>query len=376
MSRGSILVLCPFPEGVAAGQRLKYEQYLDDWRSLGFSVDVRPFMDPNLWSVVHKPGHLGAKAVGTLRCMLRRRHDLRTIGRYDLVYLFMWATPIGSDRAERLVRGRAKRLIYDIEDNILEQSASSSKVVNPLLRWIRGRFKAQFLVTSADHIIASSPELAERCESLNNRGAATYITSSVDTDRFLAANDYNNDDMVVIGWTGTISSLPYLDALRPVFLKLAAVRRFRLLVIGNFDYDLPGVDLEVLRWTAQEEVAQMQGIDIGVYPLPNDKWVGGKSGLKAIQYMAFGLPCVATRAGHTPDVVIDGQTGLLVESESDWLDALIRLIDDPSLRRLMGEAGRDEAVRRYSLSATAGHYRKVIDEVMQLPARMRGEIEP
>ena len=83
-------------------------------------------------------------------------------------------------------------------------------------------------------------------------------------------------------------------------------------MIGNFDYDLPGVDLEVVRWTAEREVEDLQAIDIGVYPLPIDDWVSGKSGLKAIQYMAFGMPTVATNVGTTPRIIRHGENGMLV----------------------------------------------------------------
>lgn len=364
----SILVICPYPVGVAAGQRLKYEQYIADWRSAGYAVDIVPFMSPALWAIAHQPGRLGGKIGRTLAGLARRLAHIGAASRYDLVYLFMWAAPVGGSGAERLLRRRAKRLIYDIEDHILDQPSQDHGSVNPLLRWLRGASKARYLVARADHVIASSPELARRCAEINYRGAATYITSSVDTDRFVPANDYSNDDTVVIGWTGTISSRPYLDMLRPVFTELARKRRFRLRVIGNFDYDMPGIDLEVLRWNAREEVEQMQGIDIGVYPLPDDQWVGGKSGLKAIQYMAFGIPCVATRAGHTPEVVTDEVTGLLVSDHAEWVAALVRLIDDANLRRKLGAAARSEAVRRYSLVATASAYRSVIEDVMRLPA--------
>lgn len=364
----SILVLCPFPEGCAAGQRLKYEQYLEDWRSHGYDVEVRPFMDQAMWQVVHQPGRLLSKILGTLRGLHRRRKQMKDVANFDLVYVFLWASPIGSERIERKLRQASKRLIYDIEDNILDPSAGDGQLrPNPLIRWLRGNGKARYLVKQADHVIASSPDLATRCKSLNKRHAATYISSSVNTDLFLPVNDYANDDTVVIGWTGTISSLPYLDLLRRVFQRLSDLRDFRLRVIGNCEYDLPGVNLEVLRWSARDEVAQMQGIDIGVYPLPKDSWVGGKSGLKAIQYAAFGIPCVASRVGHTPNVVADGKTGLLVDDEAGWISALTNLIDDPDLRRRLGTSAREWAVANYSVKAVADDYRKVIDDVMNKP---------
>ena len=351
--RRRILVLCPYPFDTNAGQRLKFEQYYEDWRANGFDVVISPFMDQPMWSVVFEPGHLLAKVAGTLRGYARRLRDLFRLREYDLVYTFMWVTPIGPPIFEWLVLKLSRRVVFDLEDSVLDAKTGGAQNPNPLLTLLRGAGKARLLVRGADHVITSSPELSERCRTDNARGASTYITSSVDTARFMPVNSYVNDHVPVIGWTGTFSSRPYLDLLRPVFLELAKERHFRLRVIGNFDYELPGVDLEVLRWSADEEVAQLQGLDIGVYPLPlgDEAWVSGKSGLKAIQYMAFALPCVATAVGNTPRVVRDGKTGLLVTTEAEWLHALKRLIDEPQLRRRLGANARRDVLDRYSKKA-------------------------
>jgi L-malate glycosyltransferase len=360
-----MLVLCPYPLGEAAGQRLKFEQYYDDWRALGWEVVPAPFMDQRLWRVVFERGHYLAKLAGLMKGYGRRLRDLFRIGDYDLVYSFMYVTPIGTTLFERLTRRLARKLIFDVEDNVM----SGVKRVrddhpNPLLRFARSAGKYRYLIREADHVVASSPELAKRCAELNRHGAATYISSSVDTDRFVPNNPYSNDRPATIGWTGTFSSRPYLDRIAPMLQELARRRAYKLRIIGNFDLQLPGVDLEVIQWSAEREVEDLQGIDIGIYPLPIDEWVSGKSGLKAIQYMAFGLPCVATNVGTTPLIIRDGENGLLVRTDEEWLSALERLIDDPQLRRRLGEQARRDAVSRYSTRAVAAEYRKVIDRVM------------
>jgi glycosyltransferase involved in cell wall biosynthesis len=323
-------------------------------------------MDQKMWSVVFEPGHLLAKIAGTLRGYARRFRDLFRLRQYHLVYTHMWVTPLGPPLFEWLVLRLSRSLVFDLEDSVLDGKGSGEGNPNPLLALLRGAGKARLLVREADHVIASSPELAERCRQQNRRGASTYITSSVDTDRFVPVNDYVNDRVPVIGWTGTFSSRPYLDLLRPVFLALAKERRFKLRVIGNFDYELPGVDLEVLRWSAEQEVAQLQAIDIGVYPLPlgDEAWVSGKSGLKAIQYMAFALPCVATAIGNTPRVVRHGVTGLLVRTDKEWIEALRKLIDQPDLRRRLGQNARQDVLDRYARTAVALSYRQVLDQAL------------
>ena len=359
-----MLVLCPYPQGVAAGQRLKYEQYFDDWRAAGWDITVSSFMDRPMWEVIWSEGNLVAKAMGTARGHLRRLFDMLRVWRYDLVYVFMWVTPFGTSVLERLTRAQARALIYDVEDNILiQQEAAAKKARDLIARLFKAPGKARYLIRTSDHVITSSPFLNDQCLQINAKRACTYISSSVDTERFRPAKRHSDDGPLVIGWTGTFSSKMYLDILRGVFQRLALKLPFQLMVIGNFDYELPGVDLEVVRWTAEREVEDLQMFDIGVYPLPIDDWVLGKSGLKAIQYMAFGLPCVATEVGTTPQLIRDGENGLLVRSEAEWEDALERLARDPELRQRLGKAARADAVARYSLEAIAGLYRGVIDQV-------------
>ena len=62
--------------GVAAGQRLKYEQYIEEWRRDGFEVDVSPFMDLSMWSIVYTEGNVLKKALGTLKGYFRRIFNL------------------------------------------------------------------------------------------------------------------------------------------------------------------------------------------------------------------------------------------------------------------------------------------------------------
>jgi len=366
-----MLVLCPYPLGVAAGQRLKFEQYYDDWRANGWEVVPTPFMDLELWNVLFEPGRYRAKFVGVLKGYARRIRDLLRIRSYDLVYCFMYVTPVGTSMFERLTRALARKLIYDVEDNVIAHVGRATEDhPTPLLRFVRGSGKYRYLIREADHVVTSSPALNDLCRVINRNGACTYVSSSVDAERFVPANRYSNEGRVTIGWTGTFSSRPYLDLLRPLFQQLARERDFRLLVIGNFEYELPGVDLEVVRWTAEREVEDLQRIDIGVYPLPMDDWVSGKSGLKAIQYMMMGIPCVATDVGTTPMIVGDGETGLLVRTNNDWREALNRLLNDPDLRRRLGTNARQEAVARFSSRAIAGEYRGVIDQACARPSDM------
>lgn len=359
-----ILVLCPFPVGVAAGQRLKYEQHFHDWQTAGYDIEVSSFMDDAMWRIVYKNGHYLKKAFGVLRGQLRRIRDLTRISHYDVVYVFMWVTPFGTSFFERATRRLANKLIFDIEDNVLiGQSSQFSYNPNAFVQFIKGPWKARYLIETADHVVSASPFLNKKYLEINKRRKCSYVPPSIDTDRFIPASNTAVDHTITIGWTGTFSTRIYLDLLRDVFQRLAKKHRFKLKVIGNFDYELDGVDLEVVRWTSEREVEDLQGIDIGVYPLSNDEWMLGKAGLKAIQYMAVGLPTVATNIGTTPMIITNDVNGLLVETDDEWFDALERLLNDPALRRRLGASARQCVVENYSTKVIAGRYRRILDDV-------------
>jgi L-malate glycosyltransferase len=356
-----ILIICPFPQGVAAGQRLKYEQYFQHWIDNGYNIDVSSFMDLNMWHIVYSKGNHISKILGTMRGQLRRIRDVFRVKQYDLVYVFMWVTPLGTAFFEWIFRVLSKKIIFDLEDMVLVEKSND---LNPFTKLLKSASKTKYLIKYSDHIITSAPSLNDYCLTINKRKACTYISSSVDTNNFTPTNTYSNDRKITIGWTGTFTSKIYLDLLRGAFLKLKKERDFRLIVIGNFEYDFPELDLEVIRWTKENEIADLQKIDIGVYPLPIDDWVGGKSGLKAIQYMAFGLPTVATNVGTTPRIIKHKHNGWLVESEEEWIEGLKALIDNPNLRRQLGENARQTVIERYSINAIKKNYLDILNQLV------------
>ena len=353
-----ILVICPFPQGVAAGQRLKYEQYFKNWELNNYQVEVDSFMDTELWEVVYSKGHLAKKIYGTLKGYIKRFSRLFTLREFDIVYIFMWVTPIGPSFFERLYRFISKNIIYDLEDNVL---VIKSNKLNPVMSFLRGSGKTSYLIKKSDHVITSSPFLNDQCLTINEAKSCTYISSSLDLDRYKVKNDYSNEDKVVIGWTGTFSSVTYLDSLREVFIELNERVNFRLRVIGNFEYDFPEIDLDLVYWSEKDEIKDLSGIDIGVYPLTEDDWVLGKSGLKALQYMAMGLPTVATDVGTTPKIISHMKNGWLVtNTKTDWVNALETLVKDSSLRKNLGSQARSHIEENYSTRVIENNYLKII----------------
>ena len=178
-----ILIICPFPQGVAAGQRLKYEQYLNHWRENGYEITISSFMDMPMWKIVYTPQNYVSKILGTLRGHCRRLCDIFRVGRYDLVYVFMWVTPLFDSIFERLFLARSHSLIYDFDDAIFLNGTNLKG--NIFRKYIKNNNKSKILIKHSSHIITSSPYNLEYCLNTNKYNAATYIPCSLDESRFI-----------------------------------------------------------------------------------------------------------------------------------------------------------------------------------------------
>ncbi len=355
-----ILVLCPYPENVAPTQRLKYEQYFPHFRSAGYEITVSPFMSRRMWAIVYRPGHWFEKAFWVLTGYLCRGFDLIRAPFYDGLYVSLWITPFGTSLWERLFALANRRMIYDIDDLVFLGKASAA---NRVTAFLKGKEKYHFLMRAARHVITCTPYLDAYVRRFNSR--TTDISSTIRTNDYLPVNSYSNDRPLTLGWSGSHSTAPYLRLLTSPLLELSKRHRFRLKVIGDPSFQIAGLDVVAQSWSEPTEVHDLQEIDIGLYPLPSEEWVLGKSGLKALQYMSLGIPTVATAIGANDRVIEDHVSGFLVRTDAEWVDRLERLLTDPGLRRKIGTAARERVVKHYSVDATAPAYLRVFREVFE-----------
>jgi glycosyltransferase involved in cell wall biosynthesis len=176
----------------------------------------------------------------------------------------------------------------------------------------------------------------------------------------------SQSDVPVLGWIGTHSTYPYLESIFPVLERLAGDFRFRLKVVGasRQEITVQGIEVENLEWRLEREVEDFQSFDIGLYPILEDNWAAGKSGFKAIQYMAVGIPFVSTPIGASGEIGDPGQTHFQATSEAQWYEVLGRLLSDTALRRRMGESGRAHALEHYTLEAQANKLAQVLRDAV------------
>jgi glycosyltransferase involved in cell wall biosynthesis len=357
-NRKTILIVCPYPEDTAPSQRLKYEQYIPYLRSQGYDIEIHPFFNITTYRILYRPGHLVRKLWGVLSGFARRLRLLPRLAAVDGLYIHLNVAPIGPPLLEWLYLKLARRTIYDVDDMVHLLQTSRA---NRLARLLKSSRRVFLLMAGSDHVITCTPVLDQLAQRFNRH--TSDISSTIDTDRYQPCNPYSNDGELTLGWSGSHTTAPYLHLLDHVLQQLANRQRFRLLVMGPASFDLPGVTLEVVPWSAAIELQTLQRIDIGLYPLPNDDWVQGKSGLKALQYMALGIPVIASAVGCNDRVVQHGESGFLVNSEEEWIQALEQLLASPDLRRRFGEQGRKRVEQHYSVRANRRRYLTIFEGV-------------
>jgi len=352
-----VLILSPYPEGMAAGQRLKYEQYFSSWEESGYQLQKSSFFSIKTWDILWKKGYIFKKILGTMLGYLRRLKDLSKLKDCDIIYIFMWATPIGLPFYEWLILKSGKKIIYDFDDAIFATTDFFS-----IINIIKGDYKSKFLIKNAHQIILSSPFNKEYCKKNNKFGSVSYIPCSLDLNRFKQRSQQLKMPPT-LGWTGTFSSKPYLDLIKPVLYELKKHLDYKIIFITNFDYELPGLDLEVIKWSEENEINDLHKIDIGLYPLTKSSWSLGKGGLKTLQYMAVGIPTISTDFGTVKDFITHKKNGFLANDEADWIDAILNIVSDNILREKIISSARQTVEERYSVSANKIKYIDILNKL-------------
>ena len=242
-------------------------------------------------------------------------------------------------------RSRVKSLLFDFDDAL--PFRDSARGAGRSFTRVR-RFRA--IVRAADAVSAGNPYLASLAEAEGKSAVLLSTTVPVDPGPPVAEPQVPPH---VLGWIGTRSTLPYLASKTvPLAAVVATGLPYRLRVVADAVPRMPpGIPVEGVRWTAEGALPALDGIHVGLAPLPDDAWTRGKCGLKVLQMLSRGRPVVASPVGVQRDQVRHGTTGFLASSDEDWLTSITALLRDPALRRRMGEAAKEDVRARWSVDA-------------------------
>ncbi len=349
MKNPKITIWSPYPHNTAPSQRFRYELFL---KNTEFEVIYLTYYPPSSWKNLYNIGiatQLFLVMQGGLRRMI---HIVQSISA-DFVIIHREATPIGPPVFEWiLIKGMRKKVIYDFDDAIWQTDANESSV-SKILRW---RSKVKWICKNSWKITAGNQYLADFASTYNSH--VILIPTVVDTCYFRPFPHIHREH-VVIGWTGTHSTLKYLESIIPVLSAIQQNTPILLNIIANQDPGYLDVKYKFISWTEENEVNDLQDIDIGLMPLPDDEWTKGKCGFKIIQYGSVSVPVIASPVGVNSAIIQHGYNGYLASTQGEWKECLLSLISDASLRRYIGQNLRKTIENQYSVQANQTEFLKL-----------------
>lgn len=322
---------------MAASTRYRMEQYAQGLREQGIDLDMTYLLDDE---------YLRARYAGRPLPLLhllgqarRRWQALKAAHGYDLQWVYAELFPMMPPALElKLLNGP---FVLDLDDAFyLKYSQGRWGALKP---WLGNKFDR--LMGAARAVTAGNFTLVERAT--RSQPFAHWLPTVVDTGRYLPC-EADLTRTFTVGWIGSPSTAPYLSAVSEVLVQLGRDMPLRFAIMGGKAPHLPGVEVVERPWSEAAEVDFIQGLDVGIMPLPDDEWARGKCAFKLVQYMACGVPVVASPVGANCDVVTP-ECGLLAGSTDEWLQALRQLRDSTDMRRQMGRSSRLRIEEHYSL---------------------------
>jgi glycosyltransferase involved in cell wall biosynthesis len=350
-----VLGLASYPVEAAA-TRYRLQQFVRPLADRGISLTIHPFMNSALFQQFYRREALTGTAIGLLKAAVKRLADIVAAGKVDVILVQREAMLFGPPVIEWLTTRVLRRpLVLDLDDaTYVSYTSPTYGRVGKALKWFS---KTDDLIRWASIVTCGNRAIAEY---VSSKGAtARIIPTVVDAEIFRPAPHLPENNPVVLGWIGTHSTYPYLESIFPVLQDLAQRHKFRLKVVGSGKDEvlIPGVGVDNVPWQLEREIADFQSIDIGLYPIDaklySGNWAAGKSGFKALQYMAVGVPYVATPVGASAELGEVGATHFEARNDNEWLSALTTLIADAGRRKMMGAAGRRHVTEHYGLPAQA-----------------------
>lgn len=345
-----VLVLTPYPYGTTAGPRSSFELWERVLREAGISFDYAVFETDRLHRILNTRGQAAQKTLEMMRAYARFIPKVRQVDEYDAVLVNREATLIGPAIVERWVARRGKPLIYLLDDPLYIPYRSPA---NGWLSYLKFFGKVKTLCRSSAAVLANSPSHCAFARRYNTN--VWQIPSLVDAELYTGWEPRSRgaEERVRVGWSGSPSTVSNLQVIRHPLQALSARGDIELVMIGAPDFGLPEVPHVRVQWRAETEVEDLRRLDVGLVPVPLTRWTPHKFFLKLIQYMALGIPPVATPLGSNANVITNGETGFLARDDAEWRRAVGRLVADADLREHVGKRAADVARERYTLQANA-----------------------
>ncbi len=246
----------------------------------------------------------------------------------------------------RQIRQHARRLVYDFDDAIIYAESTRGRPRLLLQRW--WRFRA--MMRCCDAVTAGNSYLADLAQREAPLGRVCVVPTTLELERY-DRDPSPTETAPVVGWIGGRWTLPYLERLRRPLEELSAeIAGLTIRMIADQAPDLGMTRVELVPWAAETEVRELKRLRAGIAPLPDDAWTRGKCGLRLLQYLATGIPAVASPVG-TQAEIIQACAALPASSDAEWCQALRCVLSDEAQRATLTARGHQLVREQFSTSS-------------------------
>lgn len=347
-----ILMIVQYPENVSPCQRFRFELYKDTLAKNGYVVTTKPFLDKKGYDVVHRYGFFFKKFIATLKGYIGRLLLLLQIRKYDFILLQREVAPLGPPFFEWIcIKLFHKKLIYDFDDAIWIESVSQQNI---LAGNFKNAKKVKDICQWAYKVSCGNEYLCNYARQYNKN--VIYNPTCVDTEKRHNVLANHDVERITIAWTGSFSTLKYLEMVEAPLKMLQENYEFDIKIICNEKPTLNLKNVKYIEWSEENEVSELASCQIGLMPLTNDEWSEGKCGFKLIQYLSLGIPAVSSSIGVNKIIIEEGVNGYFANTDSDWYSNIEKLILDVDLRKKMGKAGQEKIIAQYSLQSNENNF--------------------
>lgn len=348
-----ILFIVAHRPGRSPGQRFRFEQYLEYLSISGIQYDISYLLNEKDDKYFYSKGHYFRKFIILLKTIFIRLKDLKRADNYDVIFIYREAVMFGSTWFEKRFKNKKPRVILDYDDAIWLMDVSAG---NKNLKWLKRPSKTSKIISYSDLIITGNEYLANYARTYNKN--VTVVPTTIDTNIFTTKKELPDKNKICIGWTGSSTTLRHLELAAPFLKKLNGLygKSIYLRVIADQPWENNCITTEFIKWNKETEVEDLSLIDIGIMPLPDDKWAKGKCGFKGLQYMALGIPAVMSPVGVNTEIITDGINGFLASSENEWVNKISLLINNPEIWINIGFQGKQTIEEQYSFNAWKDKY--------------------
>jgi glycosyltransferase involved in cell wall biosynthesis len=342
-----ILFLTPYPFDKAGSQRFRFEMFFDLLEKSNFSFNQSSFIDEKTWSILYKKGYILKKILGTVKGYLRRFLILFQLYKYDFVFVHREASPLGPPIFEFLIsKVFRKKMIFDFDDSIWKMDVANENKIASILKQPS---KIAKICKWSYKVSAGNDYLADYARQYNSN--TFVIPTIVDTEGYHNRIQNQETENVNIGWTGSNTTIKYLDVIVPPLKSLEEKYDFTFYVIADKDPHLDLKSYQFIPWKKETEIDDLLKFHIGLMPLHFDEWEKGKCGFKAIQYMALGIPAIIAEIGVNKKIINHEKNGFLISNDEEWESYIKTLLCEVKARKEMGLSARKTIEDNYSKRA-------------------------